>query len=143
MSGSGSKQKRARAVRASDLALLLDEVLATRSRFAWYETLGNLDLLVHMPSTLAAEWAELRALDRARNLCAALEGCRIALRDAPGTRYYASLVDPAPTTYGELARVLREVIDNLTAARETRSLPPPTRTKSRKRRTAPSSPPAT
>ena len=143
VSSRGSKRKPARTVRTSDLAMLLDEVLGTRSRFAWYETLGDLALLTRVPPALASEWAELRALDRARSLCAALEGCRISLRDAPGTRYYAALVDPAPTTYGELAHVLRDVIDNLTAAREIRSAPSPARAKPRRRRAAPSSPPST
>ncbi len=137
-----SKRSSARPVRANELVLLLDEVLGTRSRFAWYETLGNLTLLTHVPPALAADWAELRALDRARSLCAALDGCRLALRDAPGTRYYAALADPAPTTYGELARMLHEVIDSLTAARETRTPQPPARAKPRKRRAA-STPPAT
>jgi len=136
------KRRGARPVRANDLVLLLDEVLGSRSRFAWYETLGNLTLLSHVPPSLAAEWAELRALDRARSLCASLEGCRLPLRDAPGTRYYAALADPAPTTYGDLARVLREVIDSLTAARETRTPPAPARAKPRKRRAAPALPPS-
>jgi hypothetical protein len=131
-----SKRSSARPVRANELVLLLDEVLGTRSRFAWYETLGNLTLLTRVPPSLAAEWAELRALDRARSLCTALEGCRLPLRDAPGTRYYAALADPAPTTYGDLARMLREVIDSLTAARETRTPPAAVRAKPRKRRPA-------
>ena len=137
VSSSGPPRRGARPVRANDLVLLLDEVLGTRSRFAWYETLGNLTLLEHVPPPLAKEWAELRALDRARSLCASLDGCRLPLRDAPGTRYYAALADPAPTTYGDLARVLREVIDSLTAAREIRTPPAPARAKPRKRRVAP------
>jgi len=120
-------------VRVNDLTLLLDEVLGTRSRFAWYETLGDLALLAHLPPALATEWAELRAMDRAHRLCASLDACRIRLRDVPGTRYYAALVDPAPTTYGDLARVLQEAINNLTAAREART-PPPAVSKPRKRR---------
>jgi len=120
-------------VRVNELTLLLDEVLGTRSRFAWYETLGDLTLLAHLPPVLATEWAELRAMDRAHRLCASLRACRLPLRDAAGTRYYAALVDPAPTTYGGLAQVLEEAINNLTAAREARTVPPAA-PKPRKRR---------
>jgi len=122
---------------AADWTRLLDEVLERRSRFAWYETLGDLSLLSHVPRSVAGQWADLTALDRARSLCAALEGCPVLLRYAPGTQYYAGLSDPRPSTYGDMASVLRDRIDGLTAAREARkSLLPPTPPKRRKRRVA-------
>jgi len=100
-------------------------VLDTRSRFAWYEPLGDLSSLSHVPTPLTKQWANLTALDRARSLCAALDGCLLPLHDAPGSRYYAALLDPTPSTYGDLARLLRDVIESLTAAREARRPPPP------------------
>lgn len=125
-------RRRARSVRAHDLALLLDEVLGARGRYAWYEALGDLRLLAHVPRSLVTEWAELAALDRALSLCAALDDCHLPLRDVPGTRYYATLPDPTPATYGALARILRDNIEGLTAAREART-PPPVRRKPRPR----------
>jgi hypothetical protein len=121
-------RRRARSVRAHDLVLLLDEVLGARGRYAWYEALGDLRLLAHVPRTLVTEWAELAALDRALSLCAYLIDCHLPLRDVPGTRYYATLPDPAPATYGALARILRDNIEGLTVAREART-PPPARRK--------------
>jgi hypothetical protein len=123
------------AMSTTEWTRLLDEVLEKRSRFAWYETLGDLSLLSHVPRSLAGQWANLTALDRARSLCASLDGCPVLLRNVPGTQYYAALSDPPPPTYGELACILRDTIDSLTAAREARR-PPSVRPKRRKRRVA-------
>lgn len=125
-------RRRARPVRVHDLALLLDEVLGARGRYAWYEALGDLRLLSHVPRPLVTEWADLAALDRALSLCAYLVDCHLPLRDVPGTRYYATLPDPTPATYGALARILRDNIEGLTVAREART-PPPVRRKPRTR----------
>jgi len=119
-----------------DWTRLLDEVLEKRSRFAWYETLGDLGLLSHVPTSVAKQWADLPALDRARNLCTSLDGCLVLLHNVPGTQYYAALSDPPPATYGDLACILSDTIDSLTAAREARTPPPPVRPKRRKRRVA-------
>lgn len=125
-------RRRTRSVRVNDLVLLLDEVLGARGRYAWYEALGDLRLLAHVPRSLVTEWADLAALDRALSLCAYLVDCQLPLRDVPGTRYYATLPDPTPATYGALARILRDNIEGLTVAREART-PPPVRRKPRTR----------
>ncbi len=124
------------AMSTTDWTRLLDEVLEKRSRFAWYEALGDLSLLSHVPTSMAEQWADLTALDRARRLCASLDGCLVLLRNVPATQYYAALSDPPQSTYGDMARILRDTIDNLTAAREARKPAPPAPPKRRKRRVA-------
>ncbi|HLJ60228.1 MAG TPA: hypothetical protein VKZ50_10895 [bacterium] len=132
-STSPSRQARAVRGRANELVRLLDEVLGRRGRYAWYEALGDLSLLTHVPLDLAAEWADLTAMDRAFSLCVYLEDCRVPIRDESGTQRHAAVYDPPPQVYGELARMLKDKIESLATDRAARKPPSPPR-KPRKRR---------
>lgn len=132
---STSPSRPARSVRgrSNELIRLLDEVLGRRGRYAWYEALGDLSLLTHVPPDLAAEWADLTAMDRALSLCGYLDDCRAPIRDESGTQRHAAVYDPPPQVYGELARMLKEKIESLATDRAARKPPSPPR-KPRKRR---------
>jgi len=132
-STSPSRQARSGRGRSTELVRLLDEVLGRRGRYAWYEALGDLSLLTHVPPDLAAEWADLTAMDRALSLCVYLDDCRVPIRDESGTQRHAAVYDPPPQVYGELARMLKDKIESLATDRAARKPPMPPR-KTRKRR---------